>query len=82
MKNLGPLIYFLSLEVSSRSNRYYLSQAKYVPNLLARSGITNSVMPSKPLDPNVFLTSFHSVPLEVVTLYRQLVGSLTYLTVT
>ena len=35
-----------------------------------------------PLDPNVHLTSFHGVPLENVSRYRQLVGSLIYLTVT
>ncbi|XP_038896383.1 uncharacterized protein LOC120084645 [Benincasa hispida] len=41
MKDLGSLSYFLGCEVSSRSNGYYLSQAKYAYDFLARSGITD-----------------------------------------
>ncbi|XP_050935067.1 uncharacterized mitochondrial protein AtMg00810-like [Cucumis melo] len=82
MKDLGNLNYFLGLEISSSSNGYYLSQAKYASYLLSRSGITDSTTSSTPLDPNVRLTSFDSVPLDNPTLYQQLVSSLIYLTVT
>ncbi|TYK03354.1 Retrovirus-related Pol polyprotein from transposon TNT 1-94 [Cucumis melo var. makuwa] len=82
MKDLGNLNYFLGLEISSSSSGYYLSQAKYTSDLLNRSGITDSATFSTPLDPNVRLTPFDGVPLEDPTLYRQLVGSLIYLTVT
>ncbi|KAA0064060.1 Retrovirus-related Pol polyprotein from transposon TNT 1-94 [Cucumis melo var. makuwa] len=82
MKDLGSLNYFLGLEVSRRSDGYLLSQAKYASDLLARSGITDSNTASTPLDPNVHLTPYDGVPLEEVSLYRQLVGSLIYLTVT
>ncbi|KAL0546824.1 hypothetical protein IC582_016742 [Cucumis melo] len=82
MKDLGSLNYFLGLEVSRRSDGYLLSQTKYASNLLARSGITDSNTSSTPLDPNVHLTPYDGVPLEEVSLYRQLVGSLIYLTVT
>ncbi|TYK11108.1 putative mitochondrial protein [Cucumis melo var. makuwa] len=82
MKDLGNLNYFLGLEISSSSNGYYLSQAKYASYLLSRSGITDSATSSTPLDPNVRLTSFDSVPLDNPTLYQQLVSSLIYLTVT
>ncbi|KAL4036994.1 hypothetical protein IC575_000575 [Cucumis melo] len=82
MKDLGSLNYFLGLEVSRRSDGYLLSQAKYASDLLARSGITDSSTTSTPLDPNVHLTPYDGVPLENVSLYRQLVGSLIYLTVT
>ncbi|KAA0026173.1 Retrovirus-related Pol polyprotein from transposon TNT 1-94 [Cucumis melo var. makuwa] len=82
MKDLGSLNYFLGLEISRRSDGYLLSQAKYASDLLARSGITNSNTASTPLDPNVHLTPYDGVPLEDVSLYRQLVGSLIYLTVT
>ncbi|KAA0025466.1 Retrovirus-related Pol polyprotein from transposon TNT 1-94 [Cucumis melo var. makuwa] len=82
MKDLGSLNYFLGLEVSRRSDGYLLSQAKYASGFLARSGITDSNAASTPLDPNVHLTPYDGVPLENVSLYRQLVGSLIYLTVT
>ncbi|XP_020266030.1 uncharacterized protein LOC109841474 [Asparagus officinalis] len=82
MKNLGPLSYFLGLEVSSCSDGYYLSQAKYASDLLSKPGLTDSNTASTPLDTNVKLTPFDGTPLHDPTLYRQLVGSLVYLTVT
>jgi hypothetical protein len=41
MKDLGFLSYFLGLEVSSDSDGYYLSQAKYAYDLLSRAGLTD-----------------------------------------
>ncbi|KAL0553779.1 hypothetical protein IC582_007683 [Cucumis melo] len=78
----GNLSYFLGLEISSSPNDYYLSQAKYASNLLNRSGITDFATSSTPLDPNVHLTPVDGVLLNDPTLYRQLVRSLIYLTVT
>ena len=82
MKDLGNLSYFLGLEISSLSDGYYLSQAKYASDLLSRFGIADSTTSSTPLDPNVQLTLIDDVPLDDPTLYRQFVGSLIYLTVT
>ncbi|KAA0052044.1 putative mitochondrial protein [Cucumis melo var. makuwa] len=45
-------------------------------------GITDSNIASTHLDPNVHLTPYDGVPLEDVSLYQQLVGSLIYLTMT
>ncbi|TYK03707.1 Retrovirus-related Pol polyprotein from transposon TNT 1-94 [Cucumis melo var. makuwa] len=70
------------ITISRCSDRYLLSQAKYASDLLARSRITDSNTASTPLDPNVHLTPYDGVPLEDVSLYRQLVGSLIYLRVT
>ncbi|TYJ97409.1 putative mitochondrial protein [Cucumis melo var. makuwa] len=80
MKDLGSLNYFLGLEVSRHSDGYLLSQEKYVSNLLVCSRITNSNTASTPLDLNVHLTPYDGVPLEDVSLYRQRVGGLIYLT--
>ena len=82
MKDLGSLNYFLGLEVSRHSVGYLLSQAKYASDLLACSGITDSNTTSTPLDPNIHLTPFDGVSLEDVSIYRQLVGSIIYLTET
>uniref|UniRef100_A0A2N9H0E6 CCHC-type domain-containing protein n=1 Tax=Fagus sylvatica TaxID=28930 RepID=A0A2N9H0E6_FAGSY len=82
MKDLGHLSYFLGLEVSSDSTGYYLSQAKYASDLLSRAGLTDTKVVSTPLEMNARLTPLDGTPLRDATLYRQLVGSLVYLTVT
>ena len=82
MKDLGTLSYFLGLEVTSSSDGYYLSQAKYASDLLSKAGLTNSKTVSTPLELNVKLNTTDGEPLSDATLYRQLVDSLIYLTVT
>ncbi|XP_038895855.1 secreted RxLR effector protein 161-like [Benincasa hispida] len=79
---MGVLSYFLGLEASSCSDGYYLSQAKYAYDLLARSSITDLATSPTLLDLNIRLTPFDGIPLKDGTLYRQLVGSFIYLNVT
>ena len=64
MKDLGPLGYFLGLEVSSNFDGYFLSQAKYVSDLLSRAGITNCKTTPTPLEPNVRLIQLDDTPLD------------------
>ncbi|KAK3010470.1 hypothetical protein RJ639_013022 [Escallonia herrerae] len=82
IKDLGTLTYFLGLEVSTTSDGYYLSEAKYAFDLLSRAGLTDSKTSSTPLEPNVRFTPLDGTPLRDPTLYHILVGSLVYLTVT
>ena len=82
MKDLGTLSYFLGLEVTSSSDGYYLSQAKYASDLLSKVGITDNKIFSTPLEYNAKLTPLDGEPISNATRYRQLVGSLIYLTVT
>ena len=82
MKDLGHLSYFLGLEVSSDSTGYYLSQAKYASDLLSHVGLTKTKVVSTPLEMNARFTPLDGTPLNDATLYRQLIGSLVYLTVT
>ncbi|KAK3021419.1 hypothetical protein RJ639_046827 [Escallonia herrerae] len=82
MKDLGTHGYFLGLEVSTTSDRYYLSQAKYASDIISCAGLTDSKTTSTPLEPNVRFTPLDGTPLRDPTLYRTLVGSLVYLTVT
>ena len=82
MKDLGTLSYFLGLEVTSSSKGYYLSQAKYTSDLLSKAGITNNKTVSTPLEYNAKLTPLDGEPISDATRYRQLVGSLIYLTIT
>uniref|UniRef100_A0A2N9FMT7 Reverse transcriptase Ty1/copia-type domain-containing protein n=1 Tax=Fagus sylvatica TaxID=28930 RepID=A0A2N9FMT7_FAGSY len=78
----GPLSYFLSLEVFSSSDGYYLTQVKYTSNLISRVGITDSKIVDTPIEYNNRLNTHDREPLLDATLYRQLVESLVYLTVT
>ena len=82
VKDLGPLSYFLGLEVSSSFNGYFLTQVKYTSDLISRAGITNSKIVDTPIEYNNRLNTHDDEPLPDATLYRQLVGSLIYLTVT
>ena len=82
MKYLGPLNYFLGLEVSSSANGYYLTQAKYTSNLIYRASITDGKIVDTPIEYNYRLNSHDGEPLSDATLYRQLIGSLIYLTIT
>ena len=56
MKDLGTLSYFLGLEVTSSSDGYYLSQAKYASDLFSKAGITDNKTISTPLKYNAKLT--------------------------
>jgi hypothetical protein len=82
MKDLSPLNYFLGLEISSASYGYYLTQAKYISNLLSRANLTDSKIVDTSTELNTRLTPYDGEPLCDFTLYRHLVGSLVYLTVT
>ena len=82
MKDLDPLNYFLSLEFSYSADGYYLTQAKYTSNLISRSSIIDCNIVNTPIEYNCRLNSHDGKSLSDATLYRQLVGSLIYLTVT
>ena len=82
MKDLGPLNYFLGLEISSSTDGYYLTQVKYTFDLISRASITNSKIVDTPIEYNCHLNSHDGESLSDATLYRQLVGSLIYLIVT
>ena len=82
MKDLDPLNYFLGLEVFSSADGYYLTQAKYTSDMISRANITDSKIVDTPIEYNCRLNSHDGESLSDVTLYRQLVESLIYLTVT
>ena len=82
MKDLGPLNYFLGLEVSSSANGYYLTQAKYTYDLISRASITDSKIVDTPIEHKCRLNSHDGESLSDVIIYKRLVGSLIYLTVT
>ena len=82
MKDLDPLNYFLSLEVSSSTDGYYLTHAKYTSDQISRASIIDSKIIDTPIKYNCRLNSHDGKSLFDATLERQLVRSLIYLTVT
>ena len=64
MSDLGPLSYFLGIEVKQSTKGYHLSQSKYIQDLIARSGITDNQTAATPMDLHLQLRLTDGVPLE------------------
>ena len=82
IKDLGRFSYFLGLEITHSTNGLYITQAKYVSDLLSRAGLTDRKTVDTPVELNAHLTPSGGKPLFNPSLYRRLVGSLVYLIVT
>jgi hypothetical protein len=82
MSDLGPLSYFLGIEVTMTSHGYYLSQHKYLQDLIARSGLSDTRTATTPMELNLQLRPNDGTPLADPSRYRHIVGSLVYLTIT
>jgi hypothetical protein len=81
MKDLGPLHYFLGIEVLPFSCGLFLSQQKYAQDLLARFSMTGCNPIGTPLAQKHNLR--HDDPILVdATNYSSIVGALQYLTLT
>ncbi|WVZ99340.1 hypothetical protein U9M48_044661 [Paspalum notatum var. saurae] len=82
MSDLGPLRYFLGIEVSSTHDGFYLSQEKYIQGLLDRASMTDHRTEVTPMELNLQLSATDGEPLDDPTRYRHIVGSPVYLGVT
>eukprot|EP00253_Pinus_taeda_P025621 PITA_25621 len=80
--DLGYVHYYLGIEVTQHPKSIFLSQKKYIGDLLNRFGITECNPLTTPMEQNLKLTSIEGKEFEDATKYRQLVGSLSYLTTT
>eukprot|EP00253_Pinus_taeda_P004004 PITA_04004 len=82
MKDLGELHYCLGLEVWRDSIQTFLSQGKYAKSLLTKFKMDECKAAFVPLQQNSKLQVNDGLKYADATLYRQLVGSLIYLTTT
>jgi hypothetical protein len=82
ISDLGPLRYFLGIEISSTSEGFSLFQEKYIYDLLDRAFLTDHRTAETPMELNVYLTPPDGEPLENPTRYHHIVWSLIYLGVT
>ena len=79
---MDNLSYFLGLEIIHSTYDLYITQAKYASDFLSRAGLTDSKTVDTPVELNAHLTPLGGKPVSNPSLYRRLVGSLVYLTVT
>ena len=82
MKDLGHLSYFLGLEITHSTNGLYITQAKYASELLSRVVFIDSKTVDTLVELNAHLTPTGGKPLSNPSLYKRLVSSLVYLTIT
>ncbi|KAK9063785.1 hypothetical protein SSX86_017657 [Deinandra increscens subsp. villosa] len=82
MKDLGKLSHFLGLELKYEKEALILHQQKYSVDLLVRFGMLDCKPINTPMDTTVKLSIDRGKELEDPTMYRQIVGSLIYLTLT
>ncbi|CAM8991569.1 unnamed protein product [Rhodiola kirilowii] len=81
MTDLGQMKYFLGVEVSQRSDGIFISQRKYACDLLERFNLHNGNAVKNPMVPGSVLTKEGEGSKIDATLYKQLIGSLMYITV-
>jgi hypothetical protein len=82
MSDLGPLRYFLGIEISSTFEGFLLSQEKYIQDLIDRASLTDHLTAETLMELNVHLTPTDGEHLEDTTHYHHIVGSLVYLGIT
>ncbi|XP_016185289.1 uncharacterized protein LOC107626911 [Arachis ipaensis] len=80
---MGDLHYFLGIQVSkTKGGGLLLSQEKYVNDLLGKAGMIGCKPCRTPLPSSLKISQFGGDKFDEPELYRSLVGSLQYLTVT
>jgi hypothetical protein len=82
VKDLGPLHYFLGIEVIPVKDGLLLFQQRYIRDLLSKTNMTEAKPVSSPMASSSTLFAYTCDPMEDTTLYRSVVGSLQYLSLT
>ena len=62
MTDLGPLRYFLGIEIISLPDGYSLSQQRYTLDLLARSGLSDISITATPMELHLQLRASDGTP--------------------
>ena len=80
MSLVGGLSYFLGLQIRQLNNGIFITQAKYAKNLVKKFGLENTKHCDTPMNTTLKLSKDASGKNVEQTLYRDMIGSLLYLT--
>jgi hypothetical protein len=82
MKDLGPVHFFLGIQVRRTADGFFLSQEQYAGDVLDRAGLADCKPAPTPIDTKAKVSSTTGQPYSDPTFYRSIVGALQYLTLT
>jgi hypothetical protein len=82
IKDMGPLRFFLGIDVQRRRDGFYLSQAAYARDVLDRAGMANCKPATTPAEAKSKVASSDGRPFSDISWYRSMAGALQYLTLT
>ncbi|GJS50023.1 putative ribonuclease H-like domain-containing protein [Tanacetum coccineum] len=80
MSSMGELTFFLGLQVKQKEDGIFISQDKYVGEILKKFGFSSIRTANTPMETNKALTKDEDGEDVDVHLYRSMIGSLMYLT--
>ncbi|GKC29690.1 retrovirus-related pol polyprotein from transposon TNT 1-94 [Tanacetum coccineum] len=80
MSSMGELTFFLGLQVTQKDDGIFISQDKYVDEILKKFGFSTMKTASTPIETSKPLLKDAEVEDVDVHLYRSMIGSLMYLT--
>ncbi|GJR98528.1 putative ribonuclease H-like domain-containing protein [Tanacetum coccineum] len=80
MSSMGELTFFLGLQVQQKKDGIFISQDKYVADILKKFDYVTVKTASTPMEPNKALVKDEEADNVDVHLYRSMIGSLMYLT--
>ncbi|GKF92096.1 putative ribonuclease H-like domain-containing protein, partial [Tanacetum coccineum] len=80
ISSMGELIFFLGLQVKKKTDGIFISQDKYVADMLKKFDLASVKTAITPMETKIALTKDEEADEVDVELYRSMIGSLMYLT--